>query len=248
MPRFCANLTLLFVEFPFRERFARAKEAGFDGVEVLFPYDEPVPEIVDALSVNDLEMVLINSPPPNYTGGIQGFAAVPDAAARFRTDMRRVMRYAQALKVQHVHLMAGRAEGPEAQACFVDNLRWAAAENPRQQFTIEPLNSDDQPGYFLNDYHLASEILDAVGAPNLGFQFDTYHAAKIHADVTAMWDLVGDRVTHVQIGKAPDRSEPAGAAFKAFFERLDADGYDGWVSAEYHPRSTTLAGLGWLPK
>ncbi|MEJ6397430.1 hydroxypyruvate isomerase family protein [Yoonia sp. 208BN28-4] len=248
MPRFAANLTLLFNEFPFAERFVRAKDANFDGVEILSPYDEPVPEIVDALSIQGLQMVLINSPPPNYTGGQQGFAAVPEAQARFRSDMRRVMRYAKALKVQHVHVMAGKASGAAAHACFIENLKWVTAENPSQSFTIEPLNPDDQPGYFLNDYGQAIDILAQVDAPNLGFQFDTYHAAKIHSDVMAEWDRARAHVRHVQIGAAPDRSEPAGAAFVDFFDRLDADGYDGWVSAEYHPKTTTLAGLGWLPR
>lgn len=250
MPKFAANLTLLFNELPFLDRFSAAKDAGFDAVEVLFPYDQAVPDMVDALSRHSLEMVLINCPPPNYTGGARGFAAVPDQQARFRSDFRRVMRYARALKVQHVHIMAGDAEGADARACLIDNLRWAAAENPKQSLTIEPLNSDDKPGYFLNDFDLAHQIILDVNAANLGFQFDTYHAAKIYGDIVPVWERVRAQVTHVQIGQAPDRSEPAKGVidFPAFFARLDADGYEGWVSAEYHPKTTTLAGLGWLPK
>ena len=250
MPRFCANLTWLFAELPFMERFAAAKEAGFDAVEVLFPYDVPVQEVVDKLVRHGLTMVLINGPPPNYTGGAPGYAAVPGSEARFRQDFRRVLRYARALKVEVIHLMAGYADGPEARAVLVENLRWAAAEAPTQTLTIEPLNQGDQPGYALSDFHVAAEIVAEVAAPTVGLQFDTYHAGVIHGDAMAVWEAVRESVRHVQIGQTPGRTAPLGGPidFPAFFDRLDAEGYAGWVSAEYDAQGDTAATLGWLPQ
>lgn len=250
MPRFAANLTLLFAELPYMERFAAAKAAGFDGVEVLFPYDCPVQEMRDKLVMNGLAFVLMNAPMPNYTGAAQGFAAIPGGEERFRRDFTRMLRYADVLKPTRIHLMAGVAEGAAAFNAFVANLTWACAQAPKRAFTIEPLNTADNPGYYLGSFDLAAEVLDAVGAPNLGLQFDTYHAQRITGDALACWVTHGARATHVQIGNAPERHEPGPGPidFAAFFKQLDAEGYKGWVSAEYLPRSTTAAGLGWLPR
>ena len=202
--------------------------------------------------MNGLTMVTMNCPPPNYADpdGPRGFAAVPEEAARFRTAFRRAVRYAGALGAERVHIMAGVADGPEAEACFIDNLAWAAAEAPRQNLTIEPINRHDMPGYFLCDYDLALRVLDAVAAPNLGLQFDVYHAHRITRDVPGMWDKVRERVTHIQVGGFPGRHEPAGGDidYPAFFARLDAEGYKGWVSGEYHPAGRTEDGLGWLTR
>lgn len=230
------------------ERFAQAKAAGFEGVEVLFPYDCPTQEMRDRMVMAGLTFVLMNVPPPNYTGAPQGFAAIPGGEERFRRDFKRAMRYADVLKPTRVHVMAGVAEGADALAAFIANLRWACAEYPKRAFTIEPLNPADWPGYFLSDYELAAQVLDAVGAPNLGLQYDTYHAHRITGDALAVWAKHGHRASHVQIGNAPARHEPGPGPldFAAFFKRLDAEGYKGWVSAEYNPATTTLAGLGWL--
>lgn len=248
MPAFCANLSWLFTELPFMDRFKAAKQAGFDAVEVLFPYDCPAQEMRDQLIWNDLVFVLMNCPPPNATGGPQGFAAIPGLTDRFRRDFERTLRYAQVLKPRHIHIMAGVAEGPAAEACFTENLRWAAARAPEQSLTIEPINRHDMPGYFLDDYDLAARILDAVAAPNLGLQFDAYHAHRITGDVAATWAAHGARARHIQIAGFPGRHEPAGGEidYPAFFARLDRDGYAGWVSAEYSPAGDTAAGLGWM--
>ncbi|MCC5972772.1 MAG: TIM barrel protein [Rubellimicrobium sp.] len=249
MPRFAANLTTLFTELPFLDRFAAAKAAGFEGVEVLFPYEHPAPEILKRLAMTGQTLVLINCPPPNYTGGTAGFAAVPGDEARFRHDFRRAARYARALGARHLHIMAGVAEGPAALDTYVGNLRWAAAEAPRQSLTIEPINGHDMPGYFLQDYDLAMDVLRSVDAGNLRMQYDAYHAHRLTGDVGATWKKVRVRVAHVQVAGFPGRHEPAGGEidFPAFFARLDDDGYAGWVSAEYFPRQTTTFGLGWLP-
>ncbi len=248
MPRFCANLTWLFTEVDFLERFALAKEAGFDAVEVLFPYDVNAQDIVNALGKQDLTMALINCPPPNYTGGAQGFAAIPGLEERFRKDFGRALRYAQTLGAKHLHIMSGVAEGDEAKATFVNNLRWAAAEAPEQSLTIEPINTETMPGYFLNDFDLGREIVTSIDAPNLRLQFDTFHAAKITGDVLGTWEQMRDITAHVQIAQMPNRDEPDQGEidYPAFFAMLDAQGYDGWVAGEYKPRGTTAAGLGWL--
>lgn len=248
MPKFCANLTSLFTELPVLERFAAAKEAGFDAVEVLFPYDSNAQDIVNALSRHDLTMALINCPPPNYAGGDPGWAAVPDLQDRFRHDFKRALRYAKTLGARHLHVMAGDAEGPEAKSVFIENLRWAAAESPKQSLTIEPISPQIVPGYFLNDYDLAREVITAVSAPNLRLQFDCFHAANITGDMPGCWDAMADLAVHVQVAQSPDRTEPDKGQidYPAFFDRLDRDGYAGWVSGEYDPATSTTAGLRWL--
>ncbi|KQI72264.1 hydroxypyruvate isomerase [Loktanella sp. 5RATIMAR09] len=248
MPKFCANLTWLFTELDFLDRFAAAKEAGFDAVEVLFPYDVNAQDILDALRRYDLQMALINCPPPNYTGGAQGFAAIPGLEERFKKDFGRALRYAQTLGARHLHIMAGVAEGAAAKETFINNLRWAAAEAPAQSLTIEPINSDTMPGYFLNDFDLGREIVTTIDAPNLRLQFDTFHAAMITGDVLGTWDAMRDITAHVQVAQMPDRGEPDQGEidFSAFFALLDAQGYAGWVSGEYKPRRTTEDGLAWL--
>lgn len=249
MPRFAANLSLLFTELPYLDRFEAAARAGFEAVEVLFPYDLAAKETRRALLANGLDLVLINAPPPNYAGGQPGYAAVPEAQARFQSDIRRVLRYAELLRPQKIHIMSGYASGPQALACFVQNLQWAADTAPNQQFTIEPLNPVSQPNYFLNDYALAAEVLDQVDRPGIGLQFDSFHAQMIHGNALAIWQQYQHRVVHAQIGAAPDRSEPCNGPidFPALFDAVDSSGYDGWVSAEYTPSTTrTVESLGWM--
>lgn len=250
MVKFSANLSLLFTERPFLERFAAAKAAGFDAVEVQFPYDCPAQEMRDELVIHGLPLIVINAPPPNYTGGARGFAAVPGLEARFQRDFARVLRYAQVLKPRHLHIMAGASDAPGARATFVENLRWACQKAPGQSLLIEPINQGDMPGYFLADYDLAEAVIAEVGAPNLGLQFDAYHAQIITGDAMAAWARHGAGARHVQVAQLPARSEPdAGIIdYPAFFAALEAAGYDGFVGAEYIPAGTTEAGLGWLAR
>ncbi len=247
MPRFAANLTFLFNELPFLDRFAAARDAGFDAVEILFPYNDPVSQIADRLRDCALTLVLINTPPPNWAGGDRGFAAVSGSEARFRRDFERSLRYAARLNPRHVHVMAGKALGLVAEQTFVRNLAWAAAKAPDQSLTIEPINGIDMPGYFLNDFDQAAAILDAVDAPNLGLQFDAYHAQIITGDAIATWNRHAAMVRHIQVAGVPGRHEPVGGDidYPAFFAQLDAEGFDGYVSAEYHPQNATLQGLSW---
>ncbi|WP_378943827.1 hydroxypyruvate isomerase family protein [Paracoccus sp. R86501] len=248
MPRFAANLTWMFTELQMFDRFAAAAEAGFTGVEILFPYDLAAPQMYRAAVKAGVEIVLINAPPPNWAGGPRGFAAVPGNEARFRRDFERSLRVAEALRARHIHIMAGKAEGPDALQTYVDNLSWAAERAPHTSLTIEPLNQNDHPGYFLSCYDQAAEILGRIGAPNVGLQLDTYHAEVITGDMLATWARYAPLVRHIQIAGHPGRHEPDQGTldYPAFFAELDEWGYRGWVSAEYEPARTTFSGLGWL--
>lgn len=250
MPKFAANLTFLFTELPFMERFAAAKQAGFDAVEVLFPYEFSAQEMRHELIRNDLTFVLMNVPPPNWTGGDRGFAAVPGCEERFRRDFDRAIRFADVLKPRHIHIMSGKAEGMVARKTYVENLKWAAARAPKRSLTIEPINPIDMPDYFLNSFDLAAEVLDEVGAPNLHLQFDAYHAQMLTEDVAGTWAEHGHRAVHVQFADAPGRGGPGSGEIDlaGFFATLDAEGYAGHASAEYTPQSDTRETLAWLPR
>ena len=165
MLKFAANLSLLWAELPYLDRFAAAADAGFEAVEILFPYDLAASRTQRALIANGLELILMNGPPPNYTGGARGFAAVPGGEERFKYDMRRAFRYVDVLKPKFLHVMAGEAEGESAKDTIIRNLKWASEAAPKGlTLTVEPLNPKAMPGYFLNDYVQAADILDAVAA------------------------------------------------------------------------------------
>lgn len=246
MPRFAANITMLFTEVPLLARPDLAREAGFDGVEVLFPYDHPARDWAQALS--GMPVALINTPPGDWAAGDRGFAALPDQVLRFREGFLRAADLATVLGVGHIHVMAGAARGEAAEETLRENLAWAAAAAPDVGLTIEPLNPEDMPGYILNDFDQAARILDDVDAPNLGLQFDLWHAARIHGDASAVWRRHRARVTHVQIAGFPNRAEPGGGGFDltALCAELDEAGYPGWVAGEYIPARATVHGLGWL--
>lgn len=250
MLKFAANLSFLFQDLALPDRIHAAAAAGFKGVELLFPYDDSVPQIQRALASAGMPLILINAPPPNYTGGARGFAAVPGGETRFRHDFRRALRYAGALRSHFIHVMAGAGMGEEARRTFVANLQHAAEAAPNHVLTIEPINQEDMPGYFLSDFDLAAEILDQVDRPNVALQFDVYHAQKITGDAMAVWARHAERARHVQIAGLPDRHEPVAGLvdYPAFFRHLEASGYDGYVSAEYHPAAATEEGLGWMPR
>ena len=248
MPRFAANLSLLFTEHSLPKRFAAARAAGFEHVELLFPYEMTIPDLKTALQETGLDLVLINTPAGDWAGGERGFAAVPGKVAEFRKGFDQALSYAQALDVTHIHLMAGIAETPKAEEVFTRNLAWAAAQAPDQSLTIEPINPTDMPGYALNSFDQAARILDWIGAPNLHLQFDAYHAHRITGDVQGSWAAHGHRAVHVQIAGHPGRHEPQSGEidYTAFFDLLDAEGYTGMVSGEYFPKGRTEDGLGWM--
>lgn len=244
-----ANLSHLWPELPYLDRFDAAASAGFTGVEVLFPYDVPAKDTQRALMRGGLEMVLINAPPPNYTGGVRGFAAVAGDEARFAHDMRRAGRYAQALRVPMLHVMSGVAQGEAAKATMISNLKDAVkTAHNGLTLTVEPLCPESQPDYFLNNYALAADIITAVDAPNLKLQFDSYHAQMIHGDAVAVFEQYHEIIAHVQIGDTPARSAPGSGDvdFPALFEAMRETGYGGWVSGEYTPGPSTEATLDWM--
>jgi len=246
MPRYAANLTMLFTEVPMLDRPGLASQAGFDGVEVLFPYDHAPRDWQAALA--GLPVALINTPPGDWVAGDRGQAAVPGEEARFRDSFLRGADIATRLGAGRLHVMAGVARGPLAQQTYAENLAWALAQAPDLRLCIEPLNVEDMPGYFLNDFDQAARILEDLANPRIGVQFDLWHAARIHGDATAVWHRLRPHIAHVQIAGFPGRAEPGGGGFDltAMCSDLDAAGYDGWVAAEYRPARATVHGLAWL--
>ncbi|MEM7745208.1 MAG: 2-oxo-tetronate isomerase [Pseudomonadota bacterium] len=250
MPRFAANLSMMFTEHAFLDRFAAAATAGFPGVEYLFPYEYAAEDIREALDGAGLAQALFNCPPGDWEAGERGMASVPGRGAEFRESIERALSYAEVLKPERIHIMAGNAGGPGAQAAYIDSLAWAAERAPDQIFVVEPINSRDMPGYFLNRSDQAIAILDTVGAPNLMLQFDLYHAQIMEGDLTRRLERLIDRIGHVQIASVPDRHEPDTGELDMtyMFAALDRLGYAGWVGAEYRPIGRTEDGLGWLQR
>lgn len=248
MPRFAANLSLLFAEHPLQDRFTAARRAGFERVELLFPYEMDVCDLKTALDANRLELALINTPAGDWNAGERGFAAVPGKESVFRDGFERALTYATSLQVPHIHIMSGVSDAPGAEDVLFKNLSWASARAPDQSLTIEPINPFDMPGYVLNDFDQAARLLDQVNAPNLHLQFDAYHAHRITGDVLGAWEKHGARAKHVQIAGFPGRHEPIGDEidYVAFFSQLENSDYMGVVSAEYFPKAGTEDGLGWM--
>ncbi len=246
MPQFAANLTMLFTEVPSLDRPALAAQAGFDGVEVLFPYDHSTDDWRAALG--DVPLLLVNTPPGDWAGGARGFAAVVGAEDDFKASFEKGCTYARTLGAPRVHVMAGAAQGAEAEACYLRNMGWAALQAPDLTLVIEPLNHDDMPGYFLNDFDHAARMIADLDAPNIRLQFDLWHAAKIHGDAAAVWARHADIVGHVQIAGFPARAEPGGGGFDltALCDAVDRGQGGGWMAAEYRPARATVHGLGWL--
>ena len=254
MPKFAANLTMLFNELPFLERFAAAKAAGFEAVEYLFPYPFEKDALVQALKSNGLTQVLHNLPAGNWDAGERGIACHPDRVAEFRAGVDQAIAYATALGCRQVNCLAGKVPAgvsrEQAQATFVSNLKYAAdkLQAARIKLLIEPINSYDIPGFFLNTTAQALAVLDAVGSDNLYIQYDIYHAQRMEGELAATVQKHLARIAHIQLADNPGRNEPGtGEINYAFlFRHLDAIGYTGWIGCEYKPRTTTSDGLGWI--
>ncbi|HMO73036.1 MAG TPA: TIM barrel protein, partial [Paracoccaceae bacterium] len=222
-PRIAANIGLLFGHLPPLDRPAAARDAGFDGVELLFPYDNPPAAWAAALA--GLPVVQVNTPPGDWAAGERGFAAVPGAEGRFRADFGRALDWAAATGAGRIHVMAGVAAGPAARATFLRNLDWAAGRG--LPLCIEPLNPIDMPGYFLADFAQAAAILHDLGAPHVGLQFDIWHAERL-GGAAAQWAAHGAQAVHLQIAGLTARAEPCEAAL-AFAAAGVAGGYGGWI-------------------
>jgi hydroxypyruvate isomerase len=248
MPRFAANLSMMFTERPFLERFDAAAAAGFEAVEFLFPYAHGAAEIRGALDRNGLGLALFNAPPGDWEGGERGLASLPGREAEFRDSIARALDYAAVLEPGRLHIMAGIAQGPDARAAYIANLSHAAAAASGLRLCIEPINSRDMPGYHLSTSADALIVLDAVGAENLGLQFDLYHAQIMEGDLTRRLERLTPRIAHVQIAGVPERHEPdtGEVNFPHLFATLDRLGYDGFVGCEYRPAGRTEDGLGWF--
>ncbi|MCE3028137.1 2-oxo-tetronate isomerase [Salinicola sp. DM10] len=254
MPRFAANLSMMFNEVPFLERFARAAECGFTGVEFLFPYACEPADIADALERHGLTQVLFNLPPGDWEAGERGLAALPGREREFRASVDTALRYAEALGCTRLHAMAGLVvEGVSPQAMretYLENLRVAArklAEHGRT-LLIEPINTRDMPGYFLNHQADGHALLAELGEPNVKVQMDFYHTQIMDGDIWKTYQRYRDGVGHIQIAGVPERHEPdtGEVNYPWLFAQLDAAGYAGWLGCEYRPRGGTEAGLGWL--
>lgn len=250
MPRFAANLTMMFTERPFLERFEAAAAAGFRAVEFLFPYDWPAAEVRSALDAAGLELALFNAPPGDWEAGERGLAALPGREADFRAAFARALDYASVLRPARLHVMAGLAAGPAAREAYIASLARAAEAAGGQRLTIEPINSRDMPGYHLATSDDAVGVLEAVWAGNLGLQLDLYHAQIMEGDLTRRIERLMPRIVHVQIAGVPERYEPdeGEVNYPHLFALLDRLGYDGFVGCEYRPRGRTEEGLGWLAR
>ncbi|MCW5730946.1 MAG: hydroxypyruvate isomerase family protein [Alphaproteobacteria bacterium] len=253
MPRFAANLSLMFTELPFLERFAAAARCGFRGVEFLFPYDHPAREIARHLSDNGLEQVLFNLPAGAWERGERGFAALPGRTRDFDAALARALDYAGTLGCKRLHVMAGIPDPADApahcRASFLDNLRRAAERCRAAGVTplIEPINRRDIPGYYLADFALARGILAELGDAGVRLQHDLYHAQIIEGDLSKGLERNFPLIGHVQIANPPGRHEPDRGEinFPHLFALLDTLGYEGWIGCEYRPMAGTEAGLGW---
>ena len=252
MPRFAANLTMMFTEVPFLDRFEAAAKAGFTAVEFLFPYDHPAEDVGKRLKDNGLTQALFNLPPGNWDAGEKGFASLPDRFNDLRNSIHTAVPYLKATEVRRLHLMAGIADrsNPRAVDAFRRSVQWAA--NFLGDFgidvVIEPINKRDVPGYFLNDFAFAHDLVRDMKIPNVGLQFDIYHCQILHGDVTMRLREMLPTIGHIQIASIPSRNEPDGEElnYPFLFAELDRLGYDNYVGCEYRPRGNTTEGLGWF--
>lgn len=256
MPRFAANLSMMFTEHGFLDRFDAAARAGFKGVEFLFPYDHPAAEIRRRLDANGLTLALFNMPPGDWAKGERGIAALPGRQAEFRDGVRRALDYAGALGSKLVHCMAGLVpQGVShvtAGAVYAANLAWAAEEAAKAgvRLAIEPINHRDMPGYFLNTQAQGAAFVEAIGRERIGLQFDVYHVQITEGDITRRMEQYLPLIAHMQIADVPARNEPGTGeiGWGFVFRRMDELGYAGWVGCEYRPAGETDAGLGWLKR
>jgi hydroxypyruvate isomerase len=254
MPRYAANLQWLFTEHAFLDRFAAAAAAGFRAVEFPTPYDHPAAAIRERLDRHGLECVLFNTPSGNRANGDWGLGCRPERQEEFRAGVGRAIEYARVLGVKQVNVISGKAlpgeDRERLHATLVGNLRFAARAMERAGLDclVEPINDKDVAGFFLPTSPAAARVIEEVGEPNLFLQCDLYHTAMMGDDGHAILERYRPIIRHIQFADAPGRGEPGTGALDlaSLFARIDASGYEGWVSAEYRPSSRTEDTLGWL--
>ena len=254
MPKFNANLSMLFTEAPFLDRFAAAAEAGFRGVEYLFPYAFQKDDIAERLHKNGLTQVLFNLPAGNWEAGERGIACDPDRVSEFQDGVGKAIDYAKALDCAQVNCLAGIAPaGVEPQAArrtLAENLNFAASKLQDAGLTLfaEPVNTYDIPGFFLNRSAQAIALFDEVGSPNLKLQYDIYHMQRMEGELANTIERLLPRIAHLQLADNPGRNEPGTGEINYPFllNFIDRLGYDGWIGCEYKPRHGTKEGLGWM--
>lgn len=254
MPQLSANLSMLFTELPFLERFGAAAKAGFKAVEFMFPYAFSAEDIQAELQKHGLQLVLHNLPAGDWEGGDRGIACDPARVEEFRAGVAQAIAYAQALGVPRLNCLAGKApagvDAAVVRRTLVDNLRFAAQalEQNGIRLLVEMINTFDIPGFYLHGTNQALTLLDEVGSPNLQLQYDIYHMQRMEGEIAATLQKQLPRIGHVQIADNPGRNEPGtGEINYAFvFRHLDAIGYQGWVGCEYKPAGRTEDGLGWI--
>ncbi|HRP97920.1 MAG TPA: hydroxypyruvate isomerase [Rhodocyclaceae bacterium] len=253
MPKFAANLTMLFNEVDFLDRFAAAAETGFEGVEYLFPYAWPAAQLAEKLDQHGLVQVLHNLPAGDWAGGERGIACHPDRVGEFQDGVGRAIEYATTLGCKQVNCLAGIApagvDADKVFETFVANLRFAADQlaGVGIRLLVEPINTFDIPGFYLARTAQAAAILDAVGSDNLFIQYDIYHAQRMEGELANTIAAHLPRIAHMQLADNPGRHEPgSGEINYAFlFDFIDRSGYEGWIGCEYKPAGDTRAGLAW---
>ena len=254
MPQFCANLTLLFNEHEFLDRFEAAAQAGFRGVEYLFPYPYPKEQLAERLARYRLTQVLHNLPAGDWAQGERGIACLPDRVGEFQEGVGRAIDYARALGCTRVNCLVGLAPKDVApdkvRETVVANLRFAAARLKAAGIAllIEPCNTRDIPGFYLNRTEQAVDIIEAVGSDNLFLQYDIYHMQVMEGDLAPTIERQFARIAHIQLADHPGRHEPGTGEinYPFLFRFIDGLGYKGWIGCEYRPKATTVEGLGWL--
>ncbi|MGI9373052.1 MAG: 2-oxo-tetronate isomerase [Hyphomicrobiales bacterium] len=253
MIQLAANLTMLFPELPFTDRFAAARAAGFTAVEFLFPYQWPAEQLHEKIKQSGVKQVLFNLPPGDWDKGERGLACLPGRQDEFQESVGRAIEYAKVLETPRMHCMAGVIpEGAQAEALqetYVENLKFAARACERENIgiLIEPINPFDVPGYFLNYSNQALDILQRASHPNLKLQYDLYHMHRIGDDMPSFIAKNIGHIAHFQVAGHPGRHEPdcGEVPYSAAFDAINAQDYAGWIGCEYIPESTTLAGLTW---
>lgn len=256
MPQFAANLTMLFNEVPFLDRFALAREAGFEAVEFLFPYDHAPQEIRRRLDDNGLRLVLHNLPAGHWAAGERGIACLPERSDEFRAGVDLAIDYAQALGVRQLNCLVGRvpagADPARLRDSLLTNLGFAAERLRRAglKLLLEPINSHDIPGFYLSRSDQTLDLLDELGADNAFLQYDIYHMQRMEGELAATLEKRLPRIAHIQLADNPGRHEPGTGEinYPFLFAHLDRLGYAGWIGCEYKPAGRTEAGLGWLDR